>query len=76
MEYALAINTVRRSEVDVAEQVIVIACANRVPLPRAFEATSSLNGVLDNFVCNKSSLAGHNSLSKCSTQTDEATKRE
>ena len=49
MEYALAINTVRRIEVDVAEQVIATAGANRVPLPRLFEATGSLNEELDNF---------------------------
>jgi len=37
MEYALAI-TVRRIDVDLAEQVITTAGANRVPLPRVFEA--------------------------------------
>jgi len=58
MEYVLAINTVRRIEVDVAEQIITTAGANRVPLPRVFEATSPLNEELDNSDCNKSSLAG------------------
>ena len=58
MEYTLGIKTVRSIEVDVAEQVITIAGANRVPLPRVFEATSSLNRALDHFGCNKSSLAG------------------
>ena len=58
MEYVLAINTVRRIEVDIAEQVTATASANRVPLPKVFEATSSLNGVLDNFHSIKCSLAG------------------
>jgi len=58
MEYTLAISKVRKIELDTAEQFIATAGANRVPLPRAFKATSSLNRALDNFDCNKSSLAG------------------
>jgi len=42
MEYALAINTVRRIEVDVAEQVIATAGANRVPLHRVFEHSTGI----------------------------------
>ena len=51
-------NTVRRIDVDLAEQVIAIAGDNRVPLPRVLEATSPLNGALDNFDHNESTLAG------------------
>ena len=49
-------NTVRRIDVDLAEQVIATAGASRVPLPRVFEATSPLNGALDNFDHNESTL--------------------
>ena len=51
-------NTVRRIDVDLAEQIIATAGDNRVPLPRVFEATSPLNGALDNFDRNESTLAG------------------
>ena len=46
-------NTVRRIDVDLAEQVIATAGTNRFPLPRVFEATSPLNGALDNLIIMK-----------------------
>ena len=51
-------NTVRRIDVDLAEQVIAIAGDNRVPLPRVLETTSPLNGALDKFDRNENTLAG------------------
>ena len=38
--------------------MIATAGANRVPFPRVFEATSPLNGALDNFDRNESTLGG------------------
>ena len=59
-------NTDRRIDVDLAEQVVATAGANRVPHPRVFEATSPLNGELDNFDRNESTLArigsSHNTI--------------
>ena len=54
-------NTVKRIDVDLAEWIITTAGDNRVPLPAVFEATSPLNGALDNFDCNESTLAGTSS---------------
>ena len=51
-------NTVKRIDVDLAEQVITTAGDNRVPLPAVLEATSPLNGAMDNFDRNESTLAG------------------
>ena len=51
-------NTVRRINVDIAERIINIAGDNRVPLPAVLEATSPLNGAMDNFDRNESTLAG------------------
>ena len=59
-------NTVRRIDIDLAEQIIEVAGNNRVPLPHILEATSPLDGAMDNFDCNKSTLAGtestHNTI--------------
>lgn len=54
-------NTVKRIDVDLAEQVIATAGNNRVPLPPIFEGRSPLNGALDNFDRNESTLAGKGS---------------
>ena len=51
-------NTVKRIDVDLAERIITTAGNNRVPLPSVLEATSPLNGALDNFDRNESTLAG------------------
>ena len=51
-------NTVRRIDVDLAERIIEMAGNNRVPLPRVLETTSPLNGAMDNFDRNESTLAG------------------
>ena len=51
-------NTIRRIDVDLAERIISIAGDNRVPLPSVLEATSPLNGAMDNFDRNESTLAG------------------
>ena len=51
-------NTVKRFDVDLAERIITTAGNNRVPLPSVLEATSPLNGALDNFDRNESTLAG------------------
>ena len=51
-------NTVKRIDVDLAERIITTAGNNRVPLPAVLEATSPLNGALDNFDHNESTLAG------------------
>jgi hypothetical protein len=51
-------NTVRRIDVDLAERIITTAGDNRVPLPTVLEATSPLNGAMDNFDRNESTLAG------------------
>ena len=51
-------NTVRRIDVDIAERIITTAGDNRVPLPAVLEATSPLNGAMDNFDRNESTLAG------------------
>ena len=51
-------DTVRRIDVDLAERIISIAGDNRVPLPPVLEATSPLNGAMDNFDRNESTLAG------------------
>ena len=51
-------NTVRRIDVDLAERIITTAGDNRVPLPAVLEATSPLNGAMDNFDRNESTLAG------------------
>ena len=51
-------NTVRRIDADLAERIIEMAGNNRVPLPRVLETTSSLNGAMENFDRNESTLAG------------------
>ncbi|XDV44765.1 hypothetical protein PO909_013005 [Leuciscus waleckii] len=51
-------NTVKRIDVDLAERIITTAGNNRVPLPAVLEATSQLNGALDNFDRIESTLAG------------------
>ena len=51
-------NTVRRIDVDLAERIIETAGNNRVPLPHVLETTSPLNGAMDNFDRNESTLAG------------------
>ena len=51
-------NTVKRIDVDLAEQIITAADDNRVPLPAVLEATSPINGAMDNFDQNESTLAG------------------
>ena len=43
---------------DLAERIIETAGNNRVPLPHVLEATSPLNGAMDNFDRNESTLAG------------------
>ena len=50
-------NTVRRIDIDIAERIINTAGDNRVPLPAVLEATSPLNGAMDNFHRNESTLA-------------------
>ena len=55
---SVSYNTVKRIDVDLAEQVISTAGNNRVPLPAVLEATSPLNGAVDNFDRNESTLAG------------------
>ena len=54
-------NTVKRIDVDLAERIITTAGDNRVPLPSVLEKTSPLNGALDNFDRNESTLAGTSS---------------
>ena len=51
-------NTVKRIDVDLAEQIIATAGDNRVPLSTVLEETSPVNGALDNFDRNESTLAG------------------
>lgn len=51
-------NTIRRIDVDIAEQIITTANDNRVPIPPVLEAISPLNGAMDNFDRNESTLAG------------------
>ena len=51
-------NTIRRIDVDMAEQIITSANDNRVPIPPVLEATSPLNGAMDNFDRNENTLAG------------------
>ena len=51
-------NTVKRIDVDLAERIITAAGDNRVPLPAVLEATSPINGAMDNFDRNESTLAG------------------
>ena len=46
-------NSIRRIDVDLAERIISI-----VPLPSVLEATSPLNGAMDSFDRNESTLAG------------------
>ncbi len=55
---SVSYNTVKRIDVDLAEQVITTAGNNRVPLPAVLEATSPLNGAMHNFDRNESTLAG------------------
>ncbi len=55
---SVSYNAVKRIDVDLAEQVIATAGDNRVPLPAVLEATSPLNGAMDNFDRNESTLAG------------------
>lgn len=55
---SVSYNTVKRIDVDLAEQVITTAGNNRVPIPAVLEATSPLNGAMDNFDRNESTLAG------------------
>ena len=69
---SVSYNTVKRIDVDLAEQVITTAGNNRVPLPAVLEATTPLNGAMDNFDRNEGTLAGRGShhsysLPKCST---------
>ena len=51
-------NTVKRIDVDLAERIITAAGENRVPLPAVLEATSPINGAMENFDRNESTLAG------------------
>ena len=51
-------NTIRRIDVELAERIITSAGENRVPLPAVLETTSPLNGAMDNFDRNESTLAG------------------
>ncbi len=51
-------NTIRRIDVDLAEQIITTAGVKRVPLPAVLETTSPLNRAMDNFDRNESTLAG------------------
>ena len=51
-------NTVKRIDVDIAEQIISTAVDNRIPLPPILGPSSPLNGAMDNFDCNESTLAG------------------
>ena len=51
-------NTVKRIDVDIAEQIISTAGDNRIPLPPVLESSSPLNGAMDNFDRNESTLAG------------------
>ena len=51
-------NTVKRIDVDLAEQIIATAGDIRVPLPTVLEETSLMNGALDTFDHNESTLAG------------------
>ena len=55
---SVSYNTVRKIDVDLAEQIITTAGDNRVPLPAILEKTSPLNGAMDNFDRNESTLAG------------------
>ena len=51
-------NTVKRIDIDLAERIITAAGDNREPLPSVLEATSPINGTMDNFDRNESTLAG------------------
>ena len=51
-------NTIRRIDVDIAEQIIRTTNDNRVQIPPVLEATSPLNGAMDNFDRNENTLAG------------------
>jgi len=51
-------NTVKQIDVDLAEQIIATAGNNQVPLPPVYEGKSPLNGALENFDRNESTLAG------------------
>ena len=51
-------NTVKRIDVDIVEQIISTAGDNRIPLPPVLEPSSPLNGAIDNFDRNESTLAG------------------
>ena len=51
-------NTIRRIDVDIAEQIITTTNDSRVPIPPVLEATSPLNGAMDNFDRNENTLAG------------------
>ena len=51
-------NTVKRIDVDIAEQIISTAGDNRIPLPPVLESSSPLNAAMDNFDRNESTLAG------------------
>ena len=51
-------NMVKRIDVDLAEQIIATAGNSRVPIPAVLETSSPLNGAMDNFDRNESTLAG------------------
>ncbi len=51
-------NTIRRIAVEMAEQIVTTSNDHRVPIPPVLEATSPLNGAMDNFDRNENTLAG------------------
>ena len=54
----ISYNMVKRIDVDLSEQIIATAGNSRVPIPAVLEASSPLNGAMDNFDRNESTLAG------------------
>jgi hypothetical protein len=54
----ISYKAVKKMDVDLAERIIATAGNNRVPLPPILEAASPLNGAMDNFDRNESTLAG------------------
>ena len=58
LNICVSYNTVKRIDVDTAEEIISTAGDNRIPLPPVFESSSPLNGAMDNFDRNESTFSG------------------
>ena len=67
----ISYNMVKRIDVDLAEQIIATAGNSRVPIPAVLEASSPLNGAMDNFDRNESTLAGTGSTHDISSKMFE-----